>query len=273
MKLTSILLEIENSDRCQHRVDAAFELAKKHQAHVTGVYACGEYFFTPVYAEAPIPMDIVETYEAQYRAAASDAESWFLERGNNSGIAAEWHSETGSMDNLLAKWAHIHDLVIIGQAEGGLLNPDMVLQNRLLLNVVRPVLLVPETVSNNIGNRILIAWNASNEAARAVQDALPLLQTAEIVQIVNIQPTENSEPTSLSGICGHLKRHRVTAEPIVTNANGGDVSEALLSHCAAHDIDLLVTGAYGHTRLREVIFGGVTRNLLNTTSVPVLMSH
>jgi len=273
MKLTSILLEIDNTDRCQTRIAAALALAQKHQALLTGVYACGEYFFTPVYAEAPIPMDIIETYEAQYHAAASRAKSWFEDRCAGAQIPISWHSEIGSVDDLLAKWAHTHDLVIIGQAEGGLLNPDVAMQSRLLLNVTRPILLIPESADKEIGKRILIAWNESNEAARAVQDALPLLRTAETVQILAIQANEHNEPIALAGICEHLARHGVTAEAREASAHGTDVCEVLLHHCTDQNIDLVVTGAYGHTRLREVIFGGVTRSLLSATTVPVLMSH
>jgi len=273
MKLTSILLEIDTIDRCQTRLDAALNLAREHKARLTGAYACGDYLFTPVYAEAPIPIDIVETYEEQYKAAASTAETWFLDRCANTGVSVTWLSGTGSVDTLLAQWAHTHDLVIIGQAEGGLLNPDIALQNRLLMNIVRPVLLIPETADTVIGKHILIAWNASNEAARAVQDALPLLQSAKTVRILSVQPAEQGDSEPLDTICKHLARHGIVTQTQVIDADGNTVSDVLLSRCTDWKIDLLVTGAYGHTRLREVIFGGVTRSLLNATTVPVLMSH
>jgi len=273
MKLTSILLEVDGSERCQTRLNIALALAKKHHTQLTGVYASGEYYFTPVYAEAPIPIDIVESCEAQYQAAAIEAEAWFQERCKNTGISISWQSASGNVDDLLAKWAHTHDLVIIGQAEGGLLNPDIALQNRLLMKIVRPILLVPETAGTDIGRHVLIAWNASNTAARAVQDALPLLQAAETVQVLAIQPVDTSERILLADICAHLARHGIDASPQETDAEGADVSDVLLSCCTMRGVDLLITGGYGHTRLREVIFGGVTRSLLNATTVPVLMSH
>jgi nucleotide-binding universal stress UspA family protein len=121
---------------------------------------------------------------------------------------------------------------------------------------------------------VLVAWNGSREATRAVHDALPLLRRAEQVTVLSIDPDPAAE-RRLPGahVSRHLTRHGVTVQsPTITGADGA-VGDLLLSYVADHDIDLIVMGAYGHTRLREVVLGGATRTLLRHMTVPVLMSH
>jgi len=121
---------------------------------------------------------------------------------------------------------------------------------------------------------VLVAWNGSREATRAVHDALPLLRRAEKVTVLSIDPDEDAEPR-LPGadVSLHLARHGVTAQAATIAGTDVAVGDLLLSYAADHDIDLIVMGAYGHTRLREVVLGGATRTLLRHMTVPVLMSH
>ena len=125
----------------------------------------------------------------------------------------------------------------------------------------------------NVGGRVLVAWNGSAQAARAVNDALPFLQSAERVVVVMVNPARGDR-TEGTDIARHLARHGIAAEitDIVTDRNG-NVGNVLLSRATDEAADLIVIGAYGHSRLRELVLGGVSRALLGHMTVPVLMAH
>jgi nucleotide-binding universal stress UspA family protein len=169
--------------------------------------------------------------------------------------------------------ARYADLVVVGQGpatEGGI-------AENLVLNSGRPVLVVPHSQERSLlAEHIMVAWNARREATRALTDALPLLQRAKQVDIVTV----NAEPKSeghgdLPGadIALYLARHGVNANVLATSAPGANVGEWLLSRAADLGADMMVMGAYGHSRLRELVLGGATKTVLESLTVPVLMSH
>ena len=141
----------------------------------------------------------------------------------------------------------------------------------------RPVLAVPYAGDFPVvGERVLVAWNASREAARAVNDALPLLAQAKMVTVLAVNPRfgiRGHGDVPAADIALHLARHGVKAEAAHTASGDIADSQALLSYAADISADLIVAGAYGHSRAREVIFGGMTRTLLREMTVPVLFSH
>ena len=141
----------------------------------------------------------------------------------------------------------------------------------------RPLLMVPFAGDFPVlGQDVLVGWNASAEAARAVNDALPILQRARKVTVLSVNPRRGIRgdgDVPAADIALHLARHGIRAEAahtVVTDIGEGD---ALLSYAADIGADLLVTGMYGHSRLREMVFGGVTRSLLAEMTVPVFMAH
>ena len=170
------------------------------------------------------------------------------------------------------------DLVILGQ-----LDPDdpvtgpRYLPEQVILGCGRPALVIPYIgAAASIGERVVIAWDASREAARAVNDALPLLERARAVRVVTINPRQGpfghgEEPAPDIGL--HLARHDIKTEVERVVSRDIDVANTILSQLANEGADLLVMGAYGHSRLREYVLGGVTRTILAEMTVPVLMSH
>jgi nucleotide-binding universal stress UspA family protein len=152
-----------------------------------------------------------------------------------------------------------------------------VVVEQALFSSGRPVLVVPHSGRfEAVGRTVLIGWNASREAARAANDALPLIAGAESATVLVVNPSEapggdGAEPGA--AIALHLARHglRATAEHVV--APQVDDGEMLLNQAADLGADLLVVGAYGHSRLRELVLGGVTRTLLRQMTIPVMMSH
>jgi nucleotide-binding universal stress UspA family protein len=149
----------------------------------------------------------------------------------------------------------------------------------VILGVGRPVLVIPHSGEFPvIGERVLVAWDASRLATRAVNDALPLLESAREVVVMAVNPrTEEGErghgEIPSADICLHLARHGVRAEAQHLYADDLGVGPLLLSRAIDEGIDLIVCGAYGHARWREIVLGGVTRHLLEHMTIPVLMSH
>jgi nucleotide-binding universal stress UspA family protein len=167
--------------------------------------------------------------------------------------------------------------MILGQAnpEAPTLLPQLVAD--VALSCGRPTIVSPYVgKATALGERVLVAWDGSREAARAVNDALPILERASSVTVLSVNPPQTGDDTRrLAGadIALHLARHGVKAEAarrVVTEISVGDT---LLNEIADKGIDLLVMGAYGHSRLRELVLGGATRQILGSMTVPVLISH
>ena len=141
----------------------------------------------------------------------------------------------------------------------------------------RPALVVPFAgrCSDRIGENVLVAWNGSREAGRAVQDALPLLTMSGAVTVLLVDPEEDADVELAEDLVLHLGRHGLHAKTRVIRHELAtlSVSDTLLAQVAELDADLLVMGAYGHSRLREMILGGVTRDILRNVNIPVLMAH
>jgi nucleotide-binding universal stress UspA family protein len=169
--------------------------------------------------------------------------------------------------------ARVHDLCVLDAKEGPI-DLDRDLMEAILTGSGRPVIVVPPGAAGFRAGRILVAWDGSGRAARAVADAMPLLRAAESVEIVAV--TGEKDLSSLvpgAELAPHLARHGVNVAVTVVPAEEGDVAETLRAHARRSGADLVVMGAYVHSRLREWLFGGVTRSLLGASPVPVLMSH
>jgi nucleotide-binding universal stress UspA family protein len=147
----------------------------------------------------------------------------------------------------------------------------------VVLQVGRPVLVIPCAGKfETVGRRALIAWDGSREAARALSDALPLLESSEAVTVIYVGPRETQlerAKLALDRILRHLQRHEIKASGEATARGEAAISDLLLSRAAEVDADMIVAGAYHHSPLREALLGGVSRELLEHMTVPVLMSH
>ena len=164
------------------------------------------------------------------------------------------------------------DLVIAGQPDPDHPVADDAVAEGLLMSSGRPVLIVPYVGNrSSIGKRVMVAWNGTREASRAVHDALGMLQAAESVIALEVDPTDGA--FGGNDLCDHLKRHGVNAEAKHTVSNELEISDVLLSAIADNGIDLLVMGGYGHSRIRELALGGATREVMQAMTCPVMMSH
>jgi nucleotide-binding universal stress UspA family protein len=278
MALKDILVHIDDAGHCRARLDAAIALAAAHDAHLIGLYVLTRPK-VPGHIQAQIPEHVLRQQAELAEQGAAAANALFDERTKRAGIAAEWRCEEGLPVSVVALHGRYADIVIAGQrdptGEEGVDDPTM--PHQLVLSVGRPVLVVPHGGEFPvIGERVLVAWDASRLATRAVNDALPLLTRAKEVVVMAINPrrdeTAHGEIPS-ADICRHLARHGIRADAQHYHADDIGIGALLLSRAADQGIDLIVCGAYGHARWRELVLGGVTRHLLTHMTVPVLMSH
>lgn len=277
MALRDILVHITEGADCAPRVALAVALARGHDAHLAGVFVEPPLPLT-AYPEIPVPASVIDAEVAAIAARAATQAERFRAAAEQSGVKAEWRQTRADSVTALNVGARYVDLLICGQTraeETSWLDPATT--EHVIMESGRPVLVVPHGQRDvAFGRRVLIAWNGSRESVRAVHDALPLLTGAESVQVMVVNPHVGyGEHGAVPGadICLHLARHGINAEAHIAHADSAAVGSAVLAQATAIGADLLVMGAYGHSRLREMVLGGVTRHVLQHTTIPALLSH
>ena len=290
MALRDILVCIDAGAASDARIRLAFNLARAHRAHLVGAYVmpAAESLvahppagviptggITGLGGELIIPGTPVGEvlHEAEV---AEGAEQHFRSELRNNGIDGEWHLFDTGEEAKLIELAKTFDLTIIGQ-----LSPDSgttaFRPEEIAVEAARPALVIPYAgIFETAGKRALVAWDGSREAVRAVNDALQLLAKAEAVTVIHIGPREaelQRQQLSLDRVVAHLQRHGIAGRPEQSVRGDIPISDILLSRAADLGADLIVAGAYHHSPLRESLLGGVSRELLEHMTVPVLMSH
>ncbi|MDH3660167.1 MAG: universal stress protein [Alphaproteobacteria bacterium] len=273
----NLLVEVDDSAAVPRRIDYAIQLSRRFDAHLSGLYLIP--MFTPPPA---VGAYMTEQMEAQILAGEIERAEKALDRLRQAAEAADIEFDTRTdrgpyheHARLLSTHGRYADLTIVGQPDpndgGSSLDPGEV-----VLTAGAPVVIVPHIgAPSTTTQRVMIAWNASREAARAVRDAMPLLEKAKAVDIVCFHPedTPGHGETPGADIGLHLSRHDIKVDVQILESEGIDVGNALLSHIADSGSDFLVMGGYGHSRLREAVLGGATRTILQSMTVPVLMAH
>jgi nucleotide-binding universal stress UspA family protein len=279
MSYRDLLVVLDTDPSARVRIEIAAALADRFAAHLVGLYPlpmpeAPRHFG---YYDPALLNPFFEELRARARDAADKTRQTFEHIASRRGVSAEWREIPEGADADPALHARYADLTILGQFDPD--KPDTIRPRPEQVTLVsgRPILVVPN-VGNfaDLGRRVVIGWNASREAARAVNDAMPLLTAAETVTVLTIDPREGPRAHGeLPGadISLHLARHGVKAEIERTVSADLPLGEVLLSRVADLGADLLVMGAYGHSRARELLLGGATRSLLRSMTLPVLMSH
>ena len=276
MALKDLLVVVADDPACTTRLDVAGDLATACGAHLTGLFVRA-LPVVPGYVAVELPAQVYELQRRHWQERATEAERLFRAHVDRTGLSHEWRALEGNLVAIAMLHARYADLTIVGQGVdlGDAPRDLAALPEELALGVGRPVLVVPRYGTfPTVGSRVLIAWNGSREATRAVNDALPILQRARKVTLLSMNPEEVIAPrVPGADIALHLARHQVTVEAAATRATDIKVGDVLLSYAADIGADLIVMGAYGHSRLREMVLGGATRHILQHMTVPVLMSH
>jgi nucleotide-binding universal stress UspA family protein len=225
-----------------------------------------------------IPASLIEQQRADNEKAARDAVSKFEAAAKREAISFESRILSASIPgaaDMFGAMARRFDLAVVAQSQADRLAPEEVIVEGALFGSGRPVVVVPYIQKAAVKlDRIIVAWDASRNAARAVADALPLLVKAKAIDVV-IVASERPKSDEIAGadIGQHLARYGLRVEVKRIVATDTDVADTLLSHAADTAADFMVMGGYGHSRLREFVLGGVTRGILSSMTIPVLMSH
>lgn len=280
MDYKTLLVHVDGGERSKLRLEIALDLAEACNAHLVALFAQDEVRI-PSFVLAEAGDRIRGVLRARREEAERNAEREFVAAtGRRTGAKVEWRTSTADALAAVMLHARYADLVIVGQPHPRAdrdAGPAPEFAEELVLAAGRPVLMLPYAGRfAHIGRRTLIAWDAGREAARAVNDALPFLVRAESVEVVVFDPeraanAHGAVPGADIGL--YLARHGARVSVARQSGSGLDVGAQILSRASDTGADLIVMGGYGHSRMREFVLGGVTRTLLESMTVPVLMSH
>lgn len=281
MSIKNILVHVDGTERSARTVETACTVAKGFGARLTGFFVMPDVTVAAAVTDGAMANSqlIVDMQDAAEKR-ADDAEAIFREETGRQAIDGDWFRADAPMSgarSAAAATAFYSDLVIAGQYGESSGSPtDPGLAEDLVIDSGRPLLLVPESAGADEGKRILIGWKESREAAKAVHDALPFLSKADSVAIAMVTEQGDAPEDDISGtrIAKLLADHGVNAEiQTVAAKTDESTSEALFNHARTWDADMLVAGAYSHSRLREGIFGGVSKSIFSSAPLPVLLSN
>ncbi|MET3521670.1 MULTISPECIES: universal stress protein [unclassified Mesorhizobium] len=277
MRFKTIVAILQNEQDAERVLACAIPLADRFQSHLVGIHA--EALPVPYTSATGFPdTEFLQVSAEMNRERADKLEALFLRRIEESGLSFEWRSlESFSGDSALTGISTVRaaDLIIAAQRDtGGDPGADV---DTLVYDAGRPVLVVPhEGPLLTTFKRVLLAWNGSKEAARAAFDALPFISEAEKTDILIIDPPESLDETPEAAgaeIAAALSRHGATVSVSVQKSNGASVDDLIQTRIAETGADLLVLGAYSHSWLRQLLFGGVTRTVLRTAPVAAFLSR
>lgn len=283
MPFRNLLLHVDDAGPADARIDAALSLAHEHGAHLSGLYCIAE-FQVPGWTDWP--GDLMEKQIAEDTQRADDALAKFAARAEAAGVSFDTHSvrvPATTIADEVARQSRYSDLAIMGQAdpddppEGG-----RYLVEQVALTSGRPVLVIPYIGAPKrgedvvFGRNVMVAWDGGREASRAIHDALPILERADRVEVISVnlgRAGRRDLKAAAAALSCHLARHAVDVDVQHVEVQDIDPGDLILSRLSDRGSDLLVMGAYGHSRVRELILGGVTRSVLAHMTVPVLLSH
>lgn len=279
MSYKTILVHVDSSRHAQARIELAATLALACRAHLVGASMTGLTRFVYPDPSMPIAVDLIASQVDLLNLRADTALAGFDEIARRAGLETYEHRKVDDEpDSALALQARYADLVVVGQTDPDEPVTRLVsnLPEYVMLNSPRPVLILPyASPTSAIGRHALVGWNGSAEAARAITGAIPLLQRMRDVTVAVFNPgARYAMHGEVPGadIATWLARHGIKVQ-VTAQDTTLDVGNALLSMAADLGCDLLVMGGYGRPRYRELLLGGVTRTILETATLPVLMAH
>ena len=278
MAIKDLLVAYQGDEGSQKAAKFALQMGKKYNATVTGVHVqVREQYASQV--RYWIPEDVLERVHQAEQAAVKTIENSFREVVKETGakVAHDWMAVEGPPSLLLARMARYFDILVTGQFEGAIRHGGRVVQpEELLLRSGKPMVIVPQEYTvRPFKEEAVVAWDGSRSAARALTDAMQILETKKRLDVLTVEPDGTDESIRRLGdhdIIEHLERHGIGARAVRREAKGS-IGRTILDYCAETDPDVLVMGAFGRGNLGAMLFGGVSRYVLEHQTVPVLMSH
>lgn len=285
MSFKTILVHVNNERSLPRLLEAATALAIRDRSHLIGLSVVPPVFIPPssdIVAAVPA---LIETHRDAYRVEEARMKTMFQnvtqDAASPGSFTAEWRSIdteiVATVFDTLLTLARTADLIIASQASPSWSGSSMLdFPDQLATDSGRPVLMIPNAPRGPFSTRrVLLGWNGGREATRAVFDALPILKHADDARVLWLDPHESNENSDVptAALCAALARHGVKCEGATGSTTTMPAGETLLDEATKFGWDMVVMGCYGHSRLREFVLGGATRNVLQRMTVPVLMSH
>lgn len=267
----TVLICLTAGAKAQPHVEPALQAAKAFGATAVGLCIVTVQPI-PAYAEAPLTVEVFEQELQRRRADAQALERRFAEAARKAEVPSEWRRVEGDWLDIAQAMGRTGDLVVLAQD-----NPDDWVSpgetEELVLTLGRPALVIPYVGGRSaVGGKAIVAWSGTRESARAVHDAMPFLAHASSVVLVGVNLDAKAR-NSMELLREQLGRYGIKADMSGLSAAGMDPGDILLNTAADEGANLLVMGAYGHSRMRELILGGATRTIFQHMTVPVLLSH
>jgi nucleotide-binding universal stress UspA family protein len=267
----SIMVCVGLSNAAENRAALAAALASRFGSRLIGIAA--EEVAIPHLEDGSVAVRSILVENAR-NAALDDlgqAETNFR-RGAGHLPDIEWRSGIEAPTSFISSHARAADLIVVAQSSSGSSRRLMTIDpGDAVLRLGRPVLVVPQDSREILARSIIVAWKDTREARRAVLDALPFLQRAETVTVLSVD--EEASTAGTEDVCAHLARHGIASRHLARASLSGSCADTIVDAALEEGSDLIVSGAYGHTRMREWVFGGVTGDLLAHSPIPCLMSH
>lgn len=272
--MKSILLHIDSDSCMEARLQVALDLARASGGHITclqsvsyEVFAPGDFYGSAMAAAMPVIKRAAEELRAKIEADLA-----------NEDAAWEWRFLYGQAEARLLEQSALHDVIIVGPhdiGEEGARGPSS-MAGELAIRAPCPVLVVPgDTTRHDVSAPVLVAWNGSAEACVALRAAMPLLALSGKVYIASVEETDGKDRFAFppSEAARYLSRHGIDAELVSIPRGEARIADTLASAAQLRECGLMVMGAYGHSRLAEMLMGGVTRRILSDPQMPVLLAH
>lgn len=275
--IKDIVVNLSVGEKASPAGDYAVSVAAAFDAHLAGIAFLYDPI-VPVSGAGYIPAEVIETQERDNEAATKAALQRFTAASARAGVTAEPLTLSASFAGVGEQFGRIarrFDLSIVGQAEPETSGVEEIIAESALFESGRPVIIVPYIQKGPLKlDRVMVCWDGSRTATRAIADAMPLLHRSGRVEVV-IVANERGKKDEIEGadMGAHLARHGLNVEVNRTALGDIDVADVILSHAADAGSDFIVMGGYGHSRLREFVLGGVTRSIMRSMTAPVLMSH
>jgi len=290
MSLESILCFVGTHQSELGALDVAFNLGKIFNSNIRFLHISPDPFSCTTFGEGVFMMtELIADIEKENKRRLEKAKKDVTQAAKQYNIALEFGTAaesapcahfmhcTGYVDTITRHEGRLCDLIIIGRRA---INSDALYDPAIMTAIFdtgRPILLLPPNYQPNSvwgKKNISFAWNGNLEAARAALQSMPLLKQADKIYLLHADKNKNpGDETALSSLVDYFHTHDVIAEPFMIDCEDDTIAEALLAKAKLLKTQLLVMGAYGHSRFREMIFGGVTRHMLEHCPIPLLLSH
>ena len=270
MSIKDIIVYVDNDRDCEFRLESATRLCKTFEAHLSGVYLLQK-ISIPAYAGAYVPVEVFQANDDETEKLRDKAEAVFTAKCESVNIDSHFSSVEGDVSTELNRCSRYADLLLVPQRKNDRFdfNPYYQLSD-VLLGAACPVLLLPDGKPPALPpESALLAWNGERECARALKAAMPMLSQVKKIDVVAV----NREIDEAEEITVHLNRHGIKTEVHSLQGSQFDKGDALLDQATELNSQMIIMGAYGHSRIRELMLGGTTRHVLEHTQLPVLFSH